>query len=85
VCFDCGNTDFGLSETELGQLVARRSEGVYDADARRAAFRDRGRFGDGLNQHYENVLGFAIASTLKRVYTQIDTSQHRRSAYPKGN
>jgi len=76
-CFDCGNSEL-LSETELDQLLARPVEGVYDADARRPAFRDRERFGDGLNQHSENVLGFRTRFSVEDIYTGISTSRQRR-------
>ena len=85
VCFDCGNTEFALSETELHQLIARPLEGVYDADAHRPAFRDREHIGDGLSQHPKNFLGFRARFRVEGIYTDISTSRQRRAACPKGN
>lgn len=56
VYFDCGNTEFGLSETELHQQIAGPSEGQYDADALNSAFGDPEHFGDGLSQPHENIV-----------------------------
>lgn len=85
VCFDCGKTEFGLSESELDQLIARPLEGVYDADARGPAFRDREQIGDGHSQHSENVLVFRMRFSIEGVYADISSSQRRQAAYSKGN
>ena len=85
MCFDCGNTEFGLSETELDQLIARRLDGICDAEARSPAFRDRGHFGDGLSQHPQNVRGFRMRFSVEDIYTDISTPRQRRIAYAKGN
>jgi hypothetical protein len=50
---DCGNTEFGLSETELPQLIAGPSKGQNDADACRFAFGDPEHFIDGLSEPHE--------------------------------
>lgn len=60
VCFDCGNAEFALSETELHALIAGPLEGVDDADAHKPAC-DRKRTGGWLIQYPENVLGFLDA------------------------
>ena len=84
-CFDNGNREFGLSETELHPPIARRLEGVFDADARKPAFRDWEHFGQGVSQHPENVLGFRPRFSVEGDYNDLSTLGQRRAAYPKGN
>jgi hypothetical protein len=75
VCFDCGNTEFALSETELHELIARPLEGVYGADAYRPVFHDREHFGDGLTQHPQNVVGFRTRFRVEGICTDISISR----------
>jgi hypothetical protein len=74
VRFDCGNTEFALSETELYPLIARPFEGVFDADARRPAC-DREFIGEGLILHPENVLSFRTRFSVEGIYTDISSSR----------
>jgi hypothetical protein len=74
VCFDCGNTEFALSENELHALIAGPLEGVYDEDAHRLAC-DRECTGDWLILHPENVLGFRTHFSVEGIYTDISISR----------